>query len=403
MKGFAGIALDSAKFALSGLRVEKFRTVLSLSGVSIGIFSIVSVFTLVDSLQKSLNDGLREFGTDVAFIDKLPLEPDLNENGIFKWWEYVARPQVSYGEYLFLKENNTTFGGITWSCFLDGQNAVGVSPEWEMAVRNNVASGRKFTLPELLHGAPVAIAGADYAEANKLDSVVILDGIRCSIIGTLEKSGINSVSLADIDRSVLIPAKLAMRLSGFAGCRTSIALRPAPSAGQEACTREAASLMRRCRRLTPQAKDNFSVNRLSFIINEMQSLFRMLDSIGWIIGIFSLLVGGFGIANIMFVSVKERTARIGLQKALGATRRVIRTEYLTEAVTLSLSGGIVGLAAVWGVTLLLKGGPLPVTLSVGNALFGLSVAAIIGIAAGVAPATAAAKLDPAEALQEELS
>ncbi len=408
MKGFvwkagnlAGIATDSARFALSELKVDKFRTILSLAGVSIGIFSIVSVFTLVDSLKESLDQGLEEFGKDVTFVEQMPLEPDLNEEGIFRWWEYVSRPQVTYDEYLFLAQHNSTFSQMCWTCFLDDGTTVGITPGWEMTIRNRIVSGRPFSAGELQYGAPVAIAGADYAKLHKTDSIVTLDGVRCTIIGTLERSGLNSVSLADTDKSIMIPARLAMRLNSFNGCRTSLAIKPAEGISDETFTAEIRALMRRYRRLSPQAKDNFSVNRLSFIVNEMENLFALVDSIGWIIGIFSLLVGGFGIANIMFVSVRERTAQIGLQMALGAKRRIIVLQYLTESVTLSVMGGAAGLAVVWLATLLLYRSPLPVSLSPGNAATGMLIAAIIGIAAGVAPATAAANLHPAEALLRE--
>lgn len=405
LEGKAGslmqIAADSASFALSGLKTDRFRTILSLSGVSIGIFSVVAVFTLVDSLQESLNEGLRQFGSDVVFVERIPLEPDLNETGIFKWWEYISRPEVSYREYLYLKENGRTFGDTGWACFLNDGDILGVDGESGLFVHNKIGKGRSFTEAELKRGAAVAVAGADYASAHKVDSIVNLYGVRCTIIGTFESSGINSASLADVDRSIFVPAKLAMRMNGFAGCRTSLALRPAKGVGEEAFTNDIVSLMRRCRRLTPGTEDNFSINRLSFIISEMDELFGMVDMIGWIIGAFSLLVGGFGIANIMFVTVKERTWQIGLQKAIGAKKRTVVFQYLTEAVTLALMGAGAGIALVWLVSLPLNFGPLDIRLSLSNVLSGIVTAVIIGIAAGVAPATTAANLHPAEALVQE--
>lgn len=407
MKGFEGkagellwLAADSVRFALSGLRIDRFRTVLSLSGVSIGIFCIVAVFSVVNSLQKSLNEGLMEFGSDVAFIEQMPLEPDLNETGIFKWWEYISRPQVSYNEYQFLRTHGTTFSDINWMCYFGDGATIGITDGWEMSIHNKLASGRSFTLAELERGSPVAIAGAAYGKTHRADSSVTVGGLKCSIIGTLEESGINSVNPADIDCSLLIPAPLARRLYGFHDSRTSIAVRPAAGVDSSAFTNEIRMLMRRCRRLPPQAKDNFSINRLSFIVNELESLFRMIDSLGWITGIFSLLIGGFGIANIMFVSVKERTSQIGLQKAIGARKKTIVLQYLSESSALSLLGGLAGIAAVWVVTLLLRSGPIRITLGAGDILTGLAVALTIGIAAGVAPATSAANLHPAEALQK---
>ena len=394
--------LDNLRMAASGLGTDKFRTALSLSGVSIGIFTIVAVFTMVDSLGDSISEGLSQFGSDIVFVDQMPMEPDLNENGIFKWWEYAGRPQVSYDEYRYVSNNCEATSATAWCCYISDNETIGVSDGWELSIRNSLKKGRKFTVAEIENGAPVAIAGKNYLKKHKVDSVAQLYGRKVRIIGQFEESGINSVSLADIDASIVVPAKFAMSLSGFsAGSRCSLAARPAAEVTDEDFCAELRETMRTIRRLTPGAKDNFSINKLSFIIEQTSSLFKLIDKLGWIVGIFSLLVGGFGIANIMFVSVKDRTSEIGLQKALGASKRTIILQYLDESSILSLSGGAVGIVLVWLVTLLLKGSALPITLSAANVALGLGISLMIGIAAGVAPATAAANLHPADAIRQE--
>lgn len=391
--------MESIRFALAGLGNDKLRTLLSLAGIAIGIFTIIAVLTLVETMERSVDQGLNRFGSDVVFVEQIPLEPDLNDEGEFKWWEYISRPQVSYGEYEYMRDKREKIGEISWSCFLNDGVSVGVSDGWMLSVRNDIRCGRGFTATELENGAAVAIVGADFADAHKGESAVAIDGVRFEIIGEFERSGINAVSMVDVDASVIIPASRARRLWGFAGCRQVITARPADGVSDEEFCDEIRMLMRRWRRLSPLDGDNFSINRLSFIARSMKELFSTLDRIGWIIGIFSLLAGGFGVANIMFVSIRERTGEIGIKKALGARSRDIRRQFLTEAVTLSLLGGLAAVAFGWLVTLLFAGGPLELRLSAKGVAIALALSFITGIAAGVAPATAAAKMNPVDSIR----
>lgn len=386
-------------FALAGLGNDKFRTALSLSGIAVGIFSIIAVFTLVDSLKRSLKEGLRDFGSDVVFVEQIPLEPDLNEDGTFRWWKYIGRPQLSFDEYEFLREQGKTFSNITWCCFPEDGKVLGVTRGWELTIRNKLRSGRPFTLREMESGSPVALVGADYAESHQGESTVALDGCTYKIVGVFERSGINSISLAEIDGSVVIPAQRARRLQHFAGCRQSITIAPSANVSQEEFIAEIRTLLRRYRRLPAGQEDNFAINRLSFIVEQVESLFSMINKICWIIGVFSILVGGFSIANILFISVKERTGQIGLQKAIGARKVDILLQFLYEAVILATMGALAGMFLLWLITLCLKGSAVPLSLSAANVLLGIGLAFIIGIAAGVAPATAAANMNPVEAIR----
>lgn len=386
-------------FALAGLGNDRFRTALSLSGIAVGVFSIVAVFTLVDSLKRSLEDGIREFGGDVVFVEQIPLEPDLDENGTFRWWKYIERPQISFREFEYLKEHGKSFGNITWNCFPEDGKVVGVTAGWELTIRNRITSGRPFTLREMESGAPVAMIGADYAKEHEGEKSVVIDGCNYEIVGIFERSGINSVSLSDIDASVAIPAVRARGLSRFAGCRQSVTIAPAANADDTEFINEIRTLLRRCRNIPPDGEDNFAINRLSFIVEQVESLFGMINRICWIIGIFSILTGGFSIANILFISVRERTSQIGLQKAVGATKRDIMLQFLYEAVLLALIGAVAGMFLLWLITLCTRGAALELHLGLSNLLLGIGLAFTIGIAAGVAPATAAANMNPVDAIR----
>ena len=319
--------------ALRELGADRFRTRLSLLGVAVGIFSIVSALTLVDSVQKSVREGFSVYGGDILFVDRMPLEPDLDEDGRFKWWEYATRPEVSWREYRYLMERGqgTAFSQAAFVRY--GSSRVGVTGHWPLLVRQPLAAGRSFTEQELTGRAPVVMIGSEVETTGGRKPVVgealWIEGTRYEIIGIFEKAGANSVCTVDIDQVRLVPEKTLQEAA-----RSSILLSGADE-------QQVRTLLRECRRLTPQQRDNFALNRLSFLLQEINSVFSLLARMGWIIGAFSLLVGGFGIANMMYVSVEERKSQIGICRALGARRRVIVRQFLGEAAMLSLLGGAV--------------------------------------------------------------
>ncbi|MBR1539554.1 MAG: ABC transporter permease [Bacteroidales bacterium] len=377
--------------AFRQLKADRFRTLLSLLGVAVGIFSIVAALTLVDCVQTSVREGFAAFGSDLLFVEREPLEPDLNEDGVFRWWAYAARPPVRWKEYRYLAERGSgkAFERIAFAAY--GAETVGVDGQWKLLVPQALTEGRGFTQRELENGLPVAMAGAE-VEA-KLGEALWLEGRRYQVIGRFEKAGINTVSPVDVDHSCLIPFKS----QGSSASRSSIVIAGARDAQVRAVLRE-------CRRLGPGQKDNFALNRLSFLLDEMDDIFSMLAKLGWIVGIFSLLVGGFGIANMLYVSVEERKPQIGICRALGAKRKDISREFLGEAGLLSLLGGGAGILMAGGLLTLVKlaGGTtgLPLALTLRSVAAGIAAALGVGIVSGVAPARHAARLNPVDAIKK---
>ena len=383
--------------ALRELGADRFRTRLSLLGVAVGIFSIVAALTLVDAVQQSVREGFSVYGGDILFVDRLPLEPDLDEDGRFKWWEYANRLEVSWREYRYLLERGEGAAFSQAAFVRYGPSRVGVTGQWSLLVRHPLAAGRGFTEQELAGYAPVAIIGSDVETTGGRKPLVgealWIEGVRYEIIGIFKKAGANTVCTVDIDHVQLVPVRTIPASEG----RSSILLAGA-DAGQ------VRALMRECRRLTPRQCDNFALNRLSFLLEEINGVFCLLARMGWIIGVFSLLVGGFGIANMMYVSVEERKSQIGICRALGARQRVIVRQFLGEAAVLSLLGGAAGLAMVQAALLALRlagaaASGLPLVLSPRAAFSGLAAALLLGLLFGTAPARHAAQLPPAELLK----
>ena len=376
--------MELRMLAFSSLKADRFRTLLSLSGVAIGTFSVVSALTLVDSLKHTVKEGFEAYGSDVIYVEREPLEPDLDEDGTFKWWEYVSRPQVNWDEYRHL---SAIYGKSAFAAY--GSEGTGVAGEWRLLVRQSLSSGREFTYKELEQGSPVTVVGAE-VDARCGDWIRV-EGALCEVIGKFSKSGINTVSPVDVDRAMLIPYR-AMRSSVV---RSSIAL-------ADADPEKIRRIMRELRRLPPGEKDNFAINRLSGLLDEIGEILDLTARLGWIMGFFSLLVGGFGIANMMYVSVEERRRQTGICRAVGATRKDVTRQFVGEAALLSGAGGLAGivLTAVLAATVNILSPDLALSMTGGRALTGLAIAIATGIAAGLAPARKAAIMPPREAMEK---
>ena len=366
---------------------DRFRTTLSLLGVAIGIFAIVAALTVVDSVQKAVRESFDAFGSDILFVDREPLEPDLDEDGTFRWWEYAARPEITYAEYKYLRGHAAD--ACTEMAFAAyGTACTGVAGDWRLLARQPLQEGRYFTEQELAGGTPVVLLGSDVERSG---SMKWIDGTPYRIIGVFSKAGAGTVSPVDIDRACLVPYKAMRGLT----LRSSILIAGADEA-------QVRTLMRQVRRIPPGKPDDFALNRLSFLLDEMTGIFRTVSRLGWIVGLFSLLVGGFGVANILYVSVEERKPQIGLCRALGARRRVIEMQFLKEAVLLTVPGGLAGIALVWGALQLVRiaaPSAIELSLSLHAALSGIAAAVVLGLLFGAAPARSAARLDPVTAMR----
>ena len=278
------------------METDRFRKRLSLLGVAVGIYSIVTALSLVDCLQASVQEGFAAYGGDILFVDREPFEPDLNEDGVFRWWNYAGRPAVTWQEYRYLSES------FPESAFLAyGLSTVGVDGSWPLLVNHPLAEGRGLTAGELADGAARCLAGSE-TEARSGDSRWI-DGVRYEVIGVFEKAGMTTVSPVDIDHVLLVPYK---SMKGPV-LRSSIAV-------AEADANSVRERMRNYRRLSPLDADNFAINRMSFLRDEMDEIFKLVARLGWLVGIFSLLAGGIGMANMLYVAVEERKAEIGRRK-----------------------------------------------------------------------------------------
>ena len=420
---FVKLIRESVAFAFSQLKGDKFRTMLSLLGVSIGIFSIVAIFTAIDALQENVRKGFESVGSDIIQISQWPMMGE-DENGgtdptmEFKRWEYMKRPATSYDDFKFLKANSRL--GEDFCLFISTNYAVRygrksvknagigcVTHSFNRIIRFEIANGRYFTPDEDVNGTAVAVIGDEIAHAlfeneDPVGKKFKVGPTIATVVGVIEKQGESMVSMADLDNSVFVPLNFGRYMVNPKRADNSIYTRPKEGVTQDELVDELRMLMRAHRRLSPEQKNNFSINKMSFIMDAVQEVFSMINVVGWIIAGFSLLIGGFGIANIMFVSVKERTNIIGIQKALGARKYVIMVQFLVEAAVLAVAGGVIGILMVLiGVLVIPESDSFTLTLSVANILSGVLIATVIGLLAGLIPAWVGASLNPVDAINSK--
>jgi len=409
---FLRLTLESFRFAWQALRSNILRTVLSLLGVTVGIFSIIGVYTMVDSLEANVKSGLSSIGSQSIYIEKFPWGIGETE---YPWWKYFMRPQPTYREFRSLKNTLNEAEAITilaWNSATAKRKSnsfssqvQGVTYEYDRINETPIEKGRYFQEQEVDAARPVAILGADVAQTlfgdeDPINQRIKVRGENFTVIGVVEKKGKQMVEVGgNPDERILIPFLKHKRMFSSGNLRGTIQVKAKDTeGGLENLESELRGQMRTLRGLKPLAEDNFALNRPDALVNFMTTIFSSIRTGGFVIGLFALLIGGFGIANIMFVSVRERTNIIGIQKSLGAKNFFILFQFLFEAVFLCLMGGLIGLLLVY-LASFIPLGTMDIVLTPANMLFGLVISSIIGVVAGMIPAFQAANMDPVIAIR----
>ena len=408
------LIVESFRFAYNSLVVNKLRTFLSLLGITIGIFCIISVFTIIDSLERTIRDSMSKLGSNVIYIQKWPWTPPPGESE-YPWWKYLNRPipTLSETQEILRRSGLSQYAVYNYGfnrTIQNGRNKAenvaiigssnGIIETWSLKISN----GRPLTEQEFGAGANFAMLGSEIAEqlfpgVNPVGKSIKLQGFTVYIVGIFEKMGEDMFGTS-MDKRVLIPVKLIARMvDSRMDMGQSIIVKGKADVPATRLSEELEGIMRSIRRIKPSAENDFALNEVSLISGQLDSLFKVFNIAGWIIGGFAIIVGGFGIANIMFVSVKERTKIIGLQKALGAKSKFILLEFLFEASVLSLIGGAIGLLIIYALTFVVSEVfDFNLVLTVGNIITGLMISVVIGLVAGLVPARTAAHLDPVTAM-----
>ncbi len=411
---------ETLKLTLQQLWLNKLRTFLSLFGITVGIFSIIAILTAVDALKNNINQSINSMGDNVLFVNKWAWT--FSGPSDYPWWKYFQRPNVSYENYKYVQAKSKLAEYVSFEIGPRQQPEISfrdkkthkaqisaVADNYGKVLQLDIEKGRFLSGMDIGNGLNVCVIGKDIADKlyknvpNPVGMELKMDGRQLTVIGVIAGKGQDLLGF-NYDKSVIVPLDYYER--NFSCDENMIdktlEVRTRKGVSLEEMQNELIGIMRVSRKLRPKQEDNFSINQLSVIAKGFEGLFDSLGLIKWVIGAFSLIVGGFGIANIMFVSVTERKPVIGIKKALGAKRSDILLEFLLEAIFLCMMGALVGLALVYVMCIFAtKASGMVFSLSLVNVLVAFFLAFVLGILSGIIPAYMAATLDPVEAIRSK--
>jgi len=409
------ILASSFRLTLQELKVNKLRTALSLIGISFGIFCIIGVLATVNSLQANIQNQINSLGSNTIYIDKWQY---FSNGSDYPWWKFVNRPEPKFDEVKLIKERSSLAKNVAFmiddninieykNAALEGVQMYGISEEENDIQPMTIGYGRFISEAEFASGNAVVVMGYSNAEDLFGDPQIAVGKEinvkkhKATIIGVIKKTGKSMVGM-DYDESIFVPYRFARNLINEKNSSPRIIVNAKNNVSSQELADDLEGVMRSIRKLSPKQEDNFTVNQISGASERVSSLFSSINIGGWAIGILSLVVGAFGIANIMFVTVKERTPIIGLKKAIGAKKRSILSEFLLESATICILGGLIGLLLVYLLTVVFtKLFDFPVFISGGILFLAISLCIIIGILAGLIPALSASRLDPVVAIRSK--
>jgi ABC-type antimicrobial peptide transport system, permease component len=416
MRRILEILGSSLNLTWQEFKSHKVRTLLSLTGVAFGIFCIISVLATVNSLEYTVQKDIKALGTNTVYIDKWEYAggPD------YPWWRYVKRPAPKYEEMKLLKQKVPTAAHVAFNInaqsYISIENDIinnvvyyGITEEFVNIQPIEVELGRYLQPADFDYGANVIVIGYTIAEtlfgkAEKAvgKTVTLKEGKRALIIGLVKKQGKSTIGGWDYDNSIILPLNFMKQMVREEWSNPVIMVQGKEEIPMAQLRDELSGAMRSIRKLKPTEEDNFSLNDIDAFSSFASDIFGGINKGGWFIASLSLIVGMFGVANIMFVTVRERTPQIGLKKAIGAKRSTILTEFLLESAFLCIMGGLLGLLVVFVLTLISTAVfGFTVFIAPKILMLAISICIVVGVLAGIIPASIAARMDPVVAIRSK--
>mgnify|MGYP003775790117 FL=1 len=404
--------VESFVQAWQSLITNRLRTFLSLLGVMIGIFMITAVFAVSDSLEENIKGIFSSVRSDVLFVEKMPW----TFSSDYPWWKYALRNDPTLEDAEMLQGRLPSARSVAFqtgsmatvvkgSSSFEGARLGAVTLDYLDAIELDIAEGRFFSPREVQAAIPVVLLGRQivdrlFPNGQAIGQTCTVEGRTARVIGILAQEGTSIVGEGSDDLA-LIPVSFGQQMLNFKALKTSILVRAKEGVDLETLRGEVIAAYRPIRRLHPRDETDFAVNEVEMLTAFIDVLFGRVEYGVWFIGAFAILIGCFSVANIMFVSVKERTPLIGVQKALGAKRSFVLAQFLTEAVALCVMGALLALLAValLMVVINLTVDGFSLVFGPDRFLLGLGIAVVSGILAGLAPALQAARMDPVEAMR----
>ncbi len=410
---FFEIIAASLKMALEEFRSNKLRTFLSLFGITIGIFCIIGVLATVNSLQQNVQNDIKKIGTNSIFLDKWEYGPDK------PWWKLSKRPAIKYSEMKILKQKVSSAEFMAYKIggndnveyednLVSGVNYYGFSEEFPDIQKIEIGMGRYFQQSDYDHAANSVVLGYTVAEQlftkpeDAIGKQVEIKGKKGNVVGLIKKQGQSFMDIWGFDNCIIMPYSFFKTMVRDEYSNPLIIIKGYDKVPIDELKDDLTAAMRSIRKLKPTEEDNYSLNDIEPVKQLTENLFSGINTGGWAIAGLSLVVGMFGVANIMFVTVRERTSQIGLKKAIGAKRSTILMEFLMESAFLCIMGGAIGILLVFILTQIISHSlDFPIFISMGIMALAVSICIIIGILAGIIPASIAARMDPVVAIRSK--
>jgi len=410
------IISSSFKMAMLELWKNKLRTFLSLFGITIGIFCIIGVLATVNSLEHNIKNEVNSLGSNTIYIDKWDYTAGGHD---YPWWKYVNRPSPKYAEVEQIRQRTPSAKSVAFNIsvidnveykgsLLSNVKLYGITEDFNQIQPIEAQYGRYFLESEFNQGTNVVVIGNEIAEKLfgspelSIDKYLQIRGKKVRIIGVIKKQGKQMIGGWEFDESSLFTYRFARTMMNELKADPLILVQGRDELSSKVLKDELIGTMRAIHKLTPTKEDDFALNDINDLSESISVAFVSLNVGGWAIAALSLIVGMFGVANIMFVSVRERTSQIGLKKAIGAKSHIILTEFLLESAFLCIIGGLIGLALVFLLTQILSGVlDFPVFISTNNMILAILICVIVGILAGFIPASQAARMNPVVAIRSK--
>tara|TARA_B100001093_G_scaffold498915_1_gene547586 strand:+ start:45 stop:1253 length:1209 start_codon:yes stop_codon:yes gene_type:complete len=392
--------------SLSAVFTNKTRSILTALGIIIGVFSVTMMGTLISGLDKTFESSMSMLGRDILYISRYEWFGDMD------WWEVRNRPRMRT-EYVEKVKERSKYALAVAPVMQRGASLsygeketrteiFGTNEDYMKTITANIVEGRFFSQNEDRSGSRVTIIGfgikeAFFGEKDPIGKYIKIDNEKFRVIGVLEKQG-KFLGLFSTDKQAILPIGAYNRVFSKRGwMRLSIKI---PEEKVEEGLDEIYSVMRHIRGLKPNQKNDFAINQTKAFEKNYNMLKIAIGGTGTFITLLSLIVGGIGVMNIMFVSVKERTREIGVRKAIGATKGMILGQFLMEAISICLIAGLLGLMISYAFSIFLNQ-VFPSTLDIRLAGFSIFISILVGVISGIIPSYRAANLDPIDSLRYE--
>ncbi len=416
MRRIFDITWSSLKMALQEFRSNKLRTFLSLFGVTIGIFCIISVLSTVNSLEQAIQKDIKSLGNNTVYVDKW----DYSGGPDYPWWKYIKRPEPKFEEMALLRKKLPSAQHIAFEMdvvesvemadnLVSGVVYYGVTEDFVKIQNVEVVLGRTLQQSDYDFSTNAALIGSEVAEnlfGNPQKAIgqeiKVKGGKTVVIAGLIKKQGKSIIGGWEFDKSLIMTRGFFKGVIPEENANPKILVQAGDNVPMAAIKDELQGAMRSLRKLNPTQDDNFSLNDVDAFSQFASDIFGGVNKGGWAIAVLSLVVGMFGVANIMFVTVRERTSQIGLKKALGAKKSIILAEFLMESAFLCILGGIIGLLLVFILTQIATAAiGFPIYISLNIMLMAIGICVLVGVIAGIIPASIAAKMDPVVAIRSK--